>query len=74
MVELKRTGKSIKFLDVHIGHPFYAHNKIWIRTDYPAAAELGDSGSHTSVCNFTIDEEDKVVGEVIMVVKQGGTK
>lgn len=60
-MELQRTGKKIKFLDVHIGNPFYAHNTIWIRTSYKGATVLGNSGTHQSACNFTIDECDEFV-------------
>ena len=65
---MQRTGEKIKFLDVHIGNPFYAHSKVWVRTTYQAAAELGDSGERKSVCNFTIDECDKLV-ERIKIIK-----
>jgi len=69
---LHRTGNKILFLDCHIGHPFFAHDKFWVRTDYDAAATLGSSLEHTSVCTFTIDEEDRLVEEVTFeVVGQG---
>ncbi len=62
---LNPTGGKIAFLDVAIGAPFFAHDKIWIRTSYEAATELVSSGNRMgSCCNFTIDECDKIVGFV----------
>jgi len=62
--KLIATGAMVPFLDVNIGHPFFAHNRFWIRTSREAAAELGSSRSHTSVCNFTLDECDEIVEAV----------
>lgn len=67
--KLKRTGKKIKFLDVSIGGPFYAHHRIWVRTSYDAATEFGSTagGKHRSCCNFTLDKKDEIVEEVDVV-------
>lgn len=54
-MELRRTGKKMPFLDVHIGNPFWAHERVWIRTDGDAATELASSGTFASSCNFLID-------------------
>lgn len=54
-MRLERTGKSMPFLDVQIGNPFWAHNRVWGRTDGDAATELHDTGEHSSCCNFLID-------------------
>lgn len=67
VAKLQLTDTLIPFLDVNIGNPFFAHNTVWIRTSYEAAARLGGSGEHTSVCNFTIDECDKLVRGILVV-------
>lgn len=56
-MQLIRTGKKIAFLDVHIGSPFFAHGKIWVRTAFDAATVLQGStdGLWASCCNFIID-------------------
>ena len=54
-MRIKRTGKMIPFLDVHIGNPFWAHGKVWVRTDGNAASELASTGQWSSCCNFLID-------------------
>lgn len=63
---LKRTGKRVKFTDVGIGAPFFAHRKIWVRTSYDAATVLSDSVSFASTCNFMIDACDRNVDEVVI--------
>jgi hypothetical protein len=60
-IELQRTEQPIAFLDVDIGRPFYAHNSFWIRTSYEAAKDL--TGAYR-VCNFTLDDCDRVVERV----------
>ncbi len=54
---LVRSGTKVPFLDLHIGSPFYAHGKFWVRTDFEAASELKGSadGAWASCCNFLID-------------------
>jgi hypothetical protein len=54
-MQLKRTGKMMPFLDVHIGNPFWAHDGYWVRTDGSAATRLESSGHHGSCCDFLID-------------------
>jgi len=66
-ITLISTDKRIPFTDVNIGHPFKAHDRFWVRTSYDAAAELGNSTEHTSVCNYVIDPADAVVTEVIIL-------
>lgn len=64
-VELVRTGKQIKFVDVSIGQLFYAHDAFWTRTSWVAASVVSSSTNHHSnVCNFTIDACDEYVEEV----------
>jgi hypothetical protein len=64
MANLIRTGKTIKFLDVSIGQPFYKHDRFWIRNAYDAATELRESTRYASCCNFLIDACDEYVEEV----------
>ena len=65
MVNLRKTGKKVRFLDVSIGQPFYAHNRFWVRISYEGASELRASLCHAATCcNFTIDAEDEFVEEV----------
>lgn len=54
---IKRTGKKIAFLDLHIGSPFYAHGGLWVRTSFSAATRLenSESGLYANCCNFLID-------------------
>ena len=75
--ELRTTGKAIEFLKVAIGNPFAAHGRIWIRTSYEAATELAYSGYHAArTCNFTDEEEDRVVEMVNVIIdgKEEGDK
>lgn len=65
---LVRTGKLVRFLDTSIGQPFWAHGKVWIRTSYDAATELGGTSQRRygfillhSTCNFLIDPIDTEV-------------
>ena len=60
-MQLVRSGKRIAFLDLHIGSPFFAHGKFWVRTDFDAATVLQDStdGLWPSACNFIIDGTTK---------------
>ncbi len=66
ILTLRRSDATLLFLNVGIGQPFWAHDKVWIRTDYEAATELGSTGqfNRKSTCNFTLDECDKIVGVV----------
>lgn len=66
-----RTGKMVPFLDVNIGSPFFAHDKVWVRTSYEAATELNSTPIRSegklmmsSCCSFTIDECDREVEAV----------
>lgn len=68
VMQLVRTHKKVSFLTVSIGQPFWAHNSVWIRTDYAAATELQSTTRRaegilhiTNVCNYLIDKEDEWV-------------
>jgi len=51
-----RTGRTVAFLDVHIGAPFFAHGSYWVRTSFDGATKLaGTVDGHQSACNFLID-------------------
>lgn len=54
-MRLVRTGQKLPFLDVHIGNPFWAHNRVWIRTSGTGATELASSRTWSSSCDFLID-------------------
>lgn len=65
---LVRTGKLVPFRDVGIGQPFWAHDKVWIRTSHNAATQLGTTDMRrygeiylSSCCNFDIDPMDAEV-------------
>ena len=68
--ELQRTGKRIKFTDVAIGNPFFAHGKMWTRTSYSGATQMASSGWHASSCSFDLDPWDKYVEYVLYVVEE----
>lgn len=55
MMRIKRTGKMLPFLDVHIGNPFFAHGRVWVRTEGNAATHLVSTGHWGSACDFLID-------------------
>jgi len=52
---IRRTGTRLPFLDVHIGNPFWAHGRLWVRTDGDAATQLVSVGEHGLAANFLID-------------------
>lgn len=59
-MNLECTGEMIAFLDLGIGSPFYAHGRVWIRTDFDCATEFGSTQTRRenrvhSCCNFLID-------------------
>ena len=55
-MKLKRTGAIIPFLDVGVGCAYFAHGKVWVRTDYAVGVELmGSQWTSGSACNFLID-------------------
>lgn len=56
-MQITRTGKKIAFLDIHIGSPFFAYGKVWVRTAFDAATVLlsSEAGLGANVCNFIID-------------------
>lgn len=60
-MKLNRTGKKAAFMDLHIGSPFFAHGKYWVRTAFSAATVLQGSldGLSASCCNFVIDGTTK---------------
>ena len=62
-ITLVRTGKTVKFLDLMIGSPFYYGGRFWTRTSYSAASEIKGSQWKDSRCgNFIIDEmKDEVL-------------
>lgn len=71
MTMIARTGKMVPFLDIGIGSPFWAHDRVWVRTSHEAATELIDTPirsegkiRHASACDFTIDEIDREVEAV----------
>lgn len=49
--------KRTKFVDIPIGHLFWAHNAVWTRTSHDAGTRIARFGA----CNFTIDKEDEYV-------------
>ena len=70
-MQIVRTGKMVPFLEISIGSPFWAHDKVWVRTSYSAATVLGSTPirsegrmSLMSTCNFTIDECDREIEAV----------
>jgi hypothetical protein len=62
-MHIQRSGKKVPFLDLGIGSPFYAHGRVWVRTDFDAATELkgSEEGAGASTCNFLIDGTVKSV-------------
>lgn len=70
-MNITRTGKMVPFLSINIGSPFFAHDRVWIRTAYEAATELNSTPIReegklmlSSCCNFNIDECDREVEAV----------
>jgi hypothetical protein len=55
-MKIERTGEMVAFLDIGIGSPFFAHKRLWVRTDFDAAAELRHTRDRFgSTRNFLID-------------------
>ena len=63
-MKIERTFQTIAFLDLDIGSPFWAHGRLWVRTDGDSATELKSSPDlnverfnrdRASSCNFLID-------------------
>lgn len=51
-----RTGEIIPFLDLGIGCAFYAHKRIWVRTNYSVGVVLmGSQWTSGSACDFLIE-------------------
>lgn len=61
--ELRRTGRKMAFLDLDIGSPFWAHGRLWVRTNGTTGTVLRSApntrqdplGTTPSACNFLID-------------------
>lgn len=66
MITLTRTGRKVEFKSVHIGQPFVAHDRFWVRFTASAATELHGSLTFGSCCDFTIEDEDRFVEEVVL--------
>ena len=66
---LVRTGKIVPFKSVDIGNPFFAHDRVWIRTGREAGTELHGTGERSSSCNFTTDPEDENVESMMYIVE-----
>ena len=61
-MNLRRTRKMVKFTDLCVGNPFFAHGRVWIRIDELSAVALGSSGDYGgSCCDFTLDACDEFV-------------
>lgn len=56
---MRVTGEKVAFLDIHIGSPFFAHEALWVRTDFDAATKLRSTPTNREIppscCNFLID-------------------
>jgi len=64
--ELVATGERIRFTDVAIGAPFFAHGCFWVRTSYDAGTSMASSQERGQygACNFMQDPKDKFVTAV----------
>lgn len=66
---LNRTGQQIKFKDVMIGQPFFAHCAFWTRISPNSAAEIrGSDWVGARICDFMCDALDEC-GEDVEYVK-----
>lgn len=57
---LKRAGMPLKFNDVMIGQPFFAHGVFWTRISPNGASEIrGSDWVGAKVCDFMCDAPDE---------------
>lgn len=53
-------NKTVPFNTINIGHMFYAHDRVWVRTSHSAASCLDTPhGCGYGVCNFMLDGVDE---------------
>ena len=66
---LKQTGQNIKFKDVMIGQPFFAHGAFWTRISNQAAAKIkGSDWVGATICDFLCDSLDERGEDVEYVI------
>lgn len=65
---LTKTGQAMKFTDVAIGQPFFAHGVFWTRIGSSAASEIkGSDWVGARVCDFLCDSPYRQ-GEIVEYV------
>jgi hypothetical protein len=71
-VQLTRTGRMVRFLDLHIGEAFYYQGAFWTRTDTHAGTDLrqrtpsldAPATNTFGSCQFGV-QEDSLFVEVV---------
>jgi len=67
-LQLVRTGRKVRFLDLHIGQAFFHQDVFWTRTNTYVGTDLrprdGLQANSFGSCQFGRDDDTLVVEEV----------